>query len=160
MKIAGTAALTACLLTASPALAQVAAPADTKAISDCLKIANDAGQFGGGCVGIIADPCIKGASTKNSYIDDSKKCAAREDAVWVELARRALEDVKKGGFKKITDAANEAQKAFAQSRDKLCPAFEGLDPGMAMGGGTYCRLQENARRALQLRRLGAAVNEH
>jgi hypothetical protein len=160
MKIAGTAALAVCLLAASSALAQLAAPADTKTVSDCLKQAADADQFGGGCVGVIADPCIKAASTKDNYIDNSKKCASREDAVWVELARRALENVKKGGFKKITDAATEAQKSFAQSRDRLCPAFENLDPGMAMGGGTYCRMQENARRALQLRRLGAAVNEH
>jgi hypothetical protein len=127
---------------ASPAFAQAAAPADLKAVTDCLKKGDESGQFGGGCIGIVADPCIKAAGGKNTDWEDSKKCAARENAVWLELSKRALKDVEKGGFKKVTDAATEAQKTFAQSRDKLCPVYDGLDPGMVMGGANYCRLQE------------------
>jgi hypothetical protein len=148
------------IFTASPAAAQQAAPADMKAVTDCLKKASDAGQFGGGCVGIVADPCIKTASTKNSYIEDGKKCAARENAVWMELSRRALADVNKGAEKKMSDAVAAAQKTFAESRDRFCPALDSVDPDMSMGGANYCRLQENARRTLLLRRLGEAVNPH
>jgi hypothetical protein len=53
-----------------------------------------------------------------------------------------------------------AQKAWAGSQDKLCPLFNTLDPGMALGAEDYCRLQETARRVLLLERLGEAVSEH
>lgn len=45
-------------------------------------------------------------------------------------------------------------------RNKFCPVFDKLDPGMGPGGANYCRLQETARRTLNLRRLADAVNEH
>jgi hypothetical protein len=145
---------------ATPTLAQTPAPADIKTVTDCLTKAGDAGSFGGGCVGVIADPCIKTANTKSSYREDGKKCATRENAVWIELMRREIADVGKGGTGKISKTTLEAQKTFAQSRDAFCANFDNVDPEVAMGGSIYCRMQENARRTLLLRRLATAVNPH
>jgi hypothetical protein len=53
-----------------------------------------------------------------------------------------------------------SQKSFTDSIAKLCPAFENLDPGMTLGGPTYCRMHETAMRVLVLERLAEAVNPH
>jgi hypothetical protein len=145
---------------ATPTLAQAPAPADIKVVTDCLKKAAEDGSFGGGCIGVVADPCIKIASTKNSYIEDGKKCATRENTVWIELMRRELADVGKGAPGKSLNPIKDAQKSFAQSRDAFCPHFDNVDPEVAKGGSIYCRMQENARRTLLLRLLATAVNPH
>ncbi len=144
-------------LLAAPALAQVAAPADTRAITDCLKQAESAGQLGGNCIGLVADPCIR-KSDKTS--DKTKLCASRELAVWVALADVASKKVKSGGFREISAAVAESDKGWGQLRDQLCPVFDKVDPGMAPGGVAYCRMQTTAHRALLLRKLGEAVSEH
>jgi hypothetical protein len=145
-------------LTASPASAQLAAaPADTKAIADCLKKAEDGGQLGTHCIGIVADPCI--AQSDNTSVK-TKACAARELAVWIAFTAAATKRVRAGGFKDITAALTESEKGWTQLRDKLCPAFDKVEPGMLPGEGTYCRMQTTAHRALLIRRLGDAVNEH
>jgi hypothetical protein len=149
-----------CAILAGPAQAQSASREDTAAINNCLNAADYHGNFGGNCVGIVADPCIKTAGTTNEYVEKSRVCAARELAVWNALLTSALAQVKKGGFAEITKAAESAQAPLRDSINKLCPVFENLDPGMSRGGANYCRLQETARRALTLRRLAAAVNEH
>ena len=60
MKIAIAALALAAGFAASPAFAQqAAAPADLKAVTDCLKKGDETGQFGGGCIGVIADPCVE-----------------------------------------------------------------------------------------------------
>jgi hypothetical protein len=150
------AALLACSV---PALAQKAG-ADGPAVAACLKKSSDAGEFGASCIGVVADPCITESMAKKTYWEDSKACANRELAVWTELMAKALKSVDKAADKKIKDAVVEAQKFWQQSREKLCPIFDGLDPGMAPGGANYCRLQETARRVLSLQRLGAALGEH
>jgi hypothetical protein len=150
--------LLATLLAAlTPALAQLAAPADTKAVSDCLKKAESAGQIGSNCIGIVADPCIN-ASDKTSA--KTKVCAARELAVWTTLTIAAAKKVKAGGFKEINAAVAESEKSWTQLRDKLCPVFDQVDPGTLPGDATYCRMQTTAHRALLMSKLGAAVNEH
>jgi hypothetical protein len=152
-------AIATCTFTASPALAQVAAPADTKAISDCLKKADESGPFGA-CIGVVADPCIKAASGKNNDVENSRNCATRELAVWNALTEAATKRVKGGGFKDINAAVAESEKSWTQLRDKLCPAFNKIEPGFLPGDAAYCRMQTTAHRALLLRRLGDAVNEH
>jgi lysozyme inhibitor LprI len=141
----------------SPAFAQVPPPADTKAISDCLKKAEDAGQLGTNCIGTIADPCIE-KSDKTSA--KTKVCATRELSVWTALSDAASKRVRAGGFKEISTALAESEKGWLQLRDKLCPAFDRIEPGFLQGDSTYCRMQTTAHRTLLLRRLGDAVNEH
>jgi uncharacterized protein YecT (DUF1311 family) len=143
---------------AAPALAQKATSADSKTIGACLEKAQGDGKYGGHCIGVIADPCIEVAKTKASYREDSKACAARELPVWNALMTEALK--RAAGDKMMGAAITESQKTFVQSRDKLCPVYDNVDPDMAMGGANYCRLQETARRTLMLRRLADAVNEH
>jgi len=150
-------ALAACLLTASLALAQQPTPADSKAISDCLKKAESAGQFGAACIGIVADPCMEKSDKTGAK---TKACAARELAVWTALSETAAKKVKAGGFKEISAAVAESEKGWTQLRDMLCPAFDKVDPGTLPGDAAYCRMQTTAHRALLLRRLGAALAEH
>ena len=145
----------------SPALAQKAAPADVAAIKACLKSATDKESFGGACIGIVADPCIKAAAPSDDGGSTKvKACAARELAAWSPLLDDALKCIAKGGFPDITKAVTTAQKTWAASRDQLCPVFDKIEPGMYLGGAAYCRLQETARRVLSLDKLGDAVNEH
>jgi len=146
-----------------PIGAALAAPptaADAKAVAQCLDAAHNGDGFGGNCIGVVADPCIKAASGRDSYVADQKACAARELAVWQVRLTQAMAAASKGGGNQARNAVAAAQKSWASSQDALCPLFANLDPGMAPGADTYCRLQETARRALLLERLGAAVGEH
>jgi hypothetical protein len=155
MKFA-TAAVATCLFT-SPAWAQSAAPADSKAISDCLKKAESAGQFGATCIGIVADACIEKSDQTSAK---TKACAARELAVWTTLSDAAAKKVKAGGFKEISTAVAQSEKGWVQLRDELCPVFDKIEPGFLPGDAVYCRMQTTAHRTLLLRKLGDAVNEH
>ncbi len=142
---------------APPALAQQATPADSKIISDCLKKAESAGQFGATCIGIVADPCAEKSDNTSAK---TKACAMRELAVWTAITEAAAKRVKAGGFKDIAGAVAESEKGWTQLRDKLCPVFDKIEPGTLPGDGAYCRMQTTAHRALLLRKLGDAVNEH
>jgi uncharacterized protein YecT (DUF1311 family) len=137
--------------------AQQAAPADLKIISDCLKSADSNGNLGTGCIGLVADACTRKAEND---VAKSKACAQRELLVWNALTEAAARRVRAGGFKEISKALAESEKAWAQQRDALCPVFDQIDPGTLPGDAAYCRMQTTANRALLLRRLGAAVNEH
>lgn len=152
--------LAASLPLASMALAQGTAPADLAVIDACLKTAEKTGGFGGACVGLVADLCIKAADGANDDVAKWKACAARELAVWTQRTSEALKKVKAGGFTDVIKAAEESQKTFAASRDRFCAVFDKVDPGMYKGGASYCRLRETANHALSLIKLGAAVNEH
>lgn len=133
---------------------------DTKAIAQCVDAARNSDGFGGNCIGVVADPCIKAARERDSYVEDAKACAARELAVWqARLAQAVVIATKSGGTRMRTSVAT-AQKSWAASQDALCTLFNNLDPGAALGADAYCRLQETSRRALLLERLGAAVSEH
>ena len=161
MRIAGVISASAVIFLSltAPAFAQSAAPADLKTINDCLKKANSADPFGLGnnCIGIVADPCVEKSDKTGAK---TKACAARELAVWTALSDAAAKKVKAGGFKEISAAVAESEKGWAQLRDQLCPAFDKVEPGTLPGDGAYCRMQTTAHRALLLRRLGDAVNEH
>ena len=149
------------VVAASPACAQKAAPPDIAAIKACLKTAAEKASFGGQCIGIVADPCIKAAApTDDGGATKVRACAARELTVWNVLLDDALKRVRKGGFSDVQKAVTAAQKSWAASRDQLCPVFDKIEPGMYHGGANYCRLQETARRVLSLNKLGDAVNPH
>jgi len=148
------------LLLASTAFAQGAAPADVKVIDACLKTAEETGGFGGACVGLVADPCIKAAEGVNDDVARWKACAARELAIWTQKTSDALKKVQAGGFADIIKAVKDSQTTFAASRDRFCAVFDKVEPGMYRGDANYCRLRETANRALSLIKLGAAVNEH
>lgn len=128
--------------------------ADPRTLQACLD-AQD-GKLGMACIGIIADPCI-GAEPAT---EKQRACAARELALWEAQLDGALKKVKRGGFKEVDAAVTRSQQAWRSSLKDLCPVFGKIDPGMLPGGESYCLLQETAARALMLRRLGAAVNEH
>jgi hypothetical protein len=149
-------------LLASMAAAHAAPPAaaDAKAVAQCLDAARNGDGFGGNCIGVVADPCIKAASGRDSHVTDQKACAARELAVWQARLTQAVAAASKSGGHQVRNAIAAAQKTWASSQDALCPLFGKLDPGMAPGADVYCRLQETGRRALLLERLGAAVGEH
>ncbi|QUS40335.1 DUF1311 domain-containing protein [Tardiphaga alba] len=144
---------------ASIAVAQGTAPADVAVINTCLKTAEKNGGFGGACVGLVADPCIKAAEGKNGDVDNWKACAARELAIWTQKTNEALKQAN-GGGPDVTKPVTDSQKSFAVSRDRFCAVFDRVEPGMYRGGASYCRLRETANRALSLIKLGAAVNEH
>jgi hypothetical protein len=161
MKLKLAAALLAASLSlGSTAFAQGSASADKAVIDACLTKAEEAGGFGGGCVGLVADPCIKAGEGANDDVAKWKACAARELAVWTQKTNEALKSVQDGGFADVSKAAQDAQKTFAASRDRFCAAFDKIEPGMYRGGTNYCRLRETANRALSLIKLGASVNEH
>ncbi len=80
--------------------------------------------------------------------------------MWNALTEAAAKRVRSGGFKEISKALANSEKAWAQQRDALCPVFDKIEPGFLPGDAVYCRMQTTANRALLLRRLGDAVNEH
>ena len=137
-----------------------AAPADVAVIDACLKTAEKAGGFGGACVGLIADPCIKAAEGANDDVAKWKACAARELVIWTQKTNQALKKVEAGGFADVIKAVKDSQKTFAASRDRFCTVFDKVEPGMYLGSASYCRLRETANRSLSLIKVGAAVNEH
>jgi hypothetical protein len=151
----------AALLVILSLLPAAAAPnqADAQKIDACLTAAVEKDQFGTACIGIVADPCITAAKGKNSDVADAKACAARELAVWTARLQKAVNETK-GGGKDITAVVTNAQTSWSSSLSRLCPVFDKLDPGTALGGANYCRLQETAMRVLQLERLAYSVNPH
>ena len=151
--------LVASLPFASVAFAQGAKPTDVAVIDACLKTAEENGGFGGACVGLVADPCIKAAEGANDDVAKWKTCASRELAIWTQKTNEALK-MAQGGGADVTNAATDSQKTFAAARDRFCAVFDKVEPGMYRGGASYCRLRETATRSLSLIKLGAAVNEH
>lgn len=133
---------------------------DRETIAQCIDKDRNAGGFGRKCIGMIADPCIQAAKDHDSYADEAKACAARELAVWLARLPQAIKVVNTSGSAKMRSAVSDAQTSWAKSRDLLCPMFNNLDPGLSLGAGDYCRLQETASRVLLLEGLGAAISEH
>jgi uncharacterized protein YecT (DUF1311 family) len=161
MKFPGMLSALVVLIAVSPAFAAPAEnAADTKKIAQCVEKALNDGGFGGNCIGIVADACIEPVKDKNDGPEQAKACAARELAVWTKRMQEAIALARKSGDAQQRAAVAAAQTSWAQSRDKLCPLFTNLDPGMSFGAVPYCQLQETARRALLLERFAAAISEH
>ena len=137
--------------------AQQAAPADLKVVNDCLKNADKSDKLGTGCIGLVADPC---RAKSDNDTAKNRACAQRELVVWNAISDAAGKRVRAGGFKEIAKALADSEKAWAQQRDALCPVFDKIEPGFLPGDANYCRMQTTANRALLLRKLGDAVNEH
>jgi uncharacterized protein YecT (DUF1311 family) len=137
--------------------AQQAAPAGLKLVNDCLNNADKNGKLGTSCIGLIADPC---RAKTNNDTDKNRACAARELAVWNAILETAGKHVRAGGFKEITKALADSEKAWTAQREVLCPTFDKIEPGFLPGDANYCRMQITANRALLLRKLGAGVNPH
>ena len=152
--------LAANVLLASMAFAQGIAPADVAVIDACLKTAEKTDGFGGKCVGLVADPCIKAAEGANDDVAKWKACAARELVIWAQKTNEALKKVQAGGFADVIKAVKDSQITFAASRDRFCAVFDKVEPGTYPGSASYCRLRETANRSLSLIKLGVAVNEH
>src|SRR5262249_11240330 len=148
----------ACLLLSVPTSA-APNPADTQKIDACLKATDEKGTSAVICIGIVADPCIQAAKGKNSDVEHSKACAARELAIWNARMQTAIRDIQEGD-KQIGATVTNAQTSWSASLTRLCPVFDKLDPGTALGGANYCRLQETALRVITLERLAYSVNPH
>jgi len=160
MRIAKYLCLCAGLMALSPAHAEPIAAKDRATVAHCVSAEDEKGKLGGACVGVVADPCISQASSRDSAADDARKCAARELVVWGERLEAAIEKASASGPPAVRPALAEAQKTWLASREKLCALFNDLDPGANLGGSDYCRLQETARRDLVVERLADAVSEH
>jgi uncharacterized protein YecT (DUF1311 family) len=132
-----------CLLFTVAFAAPEITSADRAAVTQCISVSHDKNA----CIGIVADACIKNASSRDSYADDSKACAVRELDVWDERLRASLKIVN-DSFPALPSAIADAQSNWLKSRDGLCLRFDNIDPGMYLGGSDYCRLQETGRRAL------------
>jgi hypothetical protein len=128
----------------SMAFAQGTAPADVAVINACLKTAEETGGFGGACVGLVADPCIKAAEGANDDVVKWKACAARELAIWTQKTNEALKKVQAGGFADVIKAVKDSQKTLAASRDSFCAVFDKVEPGMYKGSASYCRRADQA----------------
>lgn len=128
---------------------------DAGTIKACLE--RQEARLGHACIGILADPCIAAAEGDAAK---SKACAQRELRVWQVELEAALRGVRKGGFKEIGETVTQSQRSWEASQRALCPVFGKIDPGMMPGGADYCTMVETANRALLLRRLAEAVNEH
>src|SRR3954453_9225824 len=89
--------LAASLPLASMAFAQGIPPAELAAIDGCLKTAEKTDGFGGACVGLVADPCIKAAEGANDAVAKWKGCAARELGIWTQQPKEALKKLPAGG---------------------------------------------------------------
>ena len=148
-----TAAVVAALF-AGAAQAQPTVP-DTGAIKACLK--RQEAALGHACIGIVADPCTDAAGGDTAK---RKACADRERAVWQAELEAALRGVRKGGSKDITESVTQAQKSWESSLRTLGPIFGKIEPGTLPGDAATCTMVETANRALLLRRLAWAVNEH
>jgi hypothetical protein len=136
---------------------------DRRKIAECVDKARMDEGFGGNCIGLVADACIK-AVTVNDHaaaVTQSKACAVRELAVWRSRMQEAVTVINKSAVK-MRSAVAASQQSFAASRDQLCPLLRKLDhpPGVSLGEDDYCRLQETARRSLILEWLASAVSEH
>jgi hypothetical protein len=164
MKLAAAGAL---IVMACLSVGALAAPQnnseDRRKIAECVDKARMDEGFGGNCIGLVADACIK-AVTVNDHaaaVTQSKACAVRELAVWRSRMQEAVTTINKSATK-MRSAVAASQQSFAASRDQLCPLLRKLDhpPGVSLGEDDYCRLQETARRSLILEWLASAVEEH
>ena len=128
---------------------------DARAIKACLE--RQKSTLGHACIGMVANPCMAAAGGDTAK---RKACADRERAVWQAELEAALRGVRNGGFKDITETVTQVQKSWETSLRTLCPIFDRVEPGTLPGDATACTMAETASRALLLRRLAEAVNEH
>lgn len=137
------------------ASAQAPAANDSAAIEKCLDNADD--SLGQACIGIVSGPCATAAGGDSAK---TRACMTREFAVWEAQVEAALKRIRAGGYKDLTEDVGRSQASWKASVRGLCARFDKIDPGMMPGGAAACSMHATAGRALLLRRLGEAVNEH
>jgi hypothetical protein len=142
-------------LSMGSAWAQAPTATDSAAIKKCLDDAND--SLGQACIGIVSGPC---AAAANGDPAKTRACMTRELAVWETQVDTALKRIRAGGFKDITQEVSRSQESWKTSVRGLCARFDKIDPGTLPGGSVACSMHATASRALLLRLLGDAVNEH
>jgi len=140
---------------AEAAWAQAPTATDSAAVKKCLDAADD--SLGQACIGIVSGPC---AAAANGDPVKTRACMTRELAVWEAQVDAALKRIRAGGFKDIIEEVSRSQDSWKTSVRILCARFDKIDPGTLPGGSVACSMHATAGRALLLRRLGDAVNEH
>src|SRR6187551_929332 len=90
--------------------AQQVAPAGLKLVNDCLKNADKNGKLGTSCIGLVDEPC---RGKTDNETDKNRACAQRELAIWNAILETASKRVRGGGFKEITKALADSEKAWA-----------------------------------------------
>jgi uncharacterized protein YecT (DUF1311 family) len=137
--------LSAYLLCTSTFAAPPLTSADRAAITQCIGTFHDSKDYGEtSCAGIVPNPCIKAANSRNSRDSDAGACAGREHRVWDERLQASLK-ILKASFPALVPAIADAQSIWLKSREELCPRLniEGINDR-----SDYCRLEETSRRAL------------
>jgi hypothetical protein len=137
------------------AWAQAPTANDSAAIRKCLDNATD--SLGNACIGIVSGPCAAAAGGDPAK---TRACMTRELSVWEAQVAAALKRIRAGGFKDLTEDVSRSQDSWKASVRGLCARFDRVDPGTLPGGAAACSMHATAGRALLLRLLGEAVNEH
>ncbi len=139
------------IVAAATSRAEIAKPdaRDSAAVQSCIKSAGARPQRQEGCIGIIADTCLKRPAAQSTA--GQVACADRELAVW--------DDILNESFRRLREKLDEAQKiklrdmqrAWLESRDRTCAFYWDFFQGtIASPMGAFCSNRETARRALFL----------
>ena len=148
----GSAALIAAVMIALPlgsAVAETAAPnvRDVATVQDCLKSQRGRDLKGERCIGVVVDPCLKGARSTA----DQNACADRELAVWDDILNETYRRLTARLDDEQKVKARDMQRAWIESRDKACAFYWDFFQGtMASPMSAYCNVRETARRAMFL----------
>jgi uncharacterized protein YecT (DUF1311 family) len=135
----------ACLLSASSFAAPQLASTDWAAITQCVGALHDNHDYGEtSCAGLIPNPCIKAANSRDPHVSDANACAGRELRVWEERLGTSLK-IMNANFPALQSALAGAQAVWLKSREEVCPK---LNVEETNDRSDYCRLQETSRRAL------------
>ncbi len=110
---------------------------DGQKIDACLKAAAEKDASAVGCIGIVADPCIDAAKGKNTDVEDSKACAARELAIWNARMQTAIREIQRGAEKQMGANVTNSQTSWSASLTRLCPVFDKVDPGTCSSGWRF-----------------------
>jgi len=107
-------------------------------IIECMSLAHDNNGSAETCIGSLAGHCELAPG------ENARACAVRALSISKKRLQAAVNDV--GG-------KEEAQSYWLKSREKLCPLFGIIDPGMDRVGSDRCRQLETSGRAEVIERL-------
>jgi uncharacterized protein YecT (DUF1311 family) len=124
-------------------------PRDVAAVQNCLKSQRGKELRGERCIGVVADPCLKGPSAGSTVGQNA--CADRELAVWDAMLNDTYQRLRNRLDEEQNAKMREMQRAWIESRDKTCAFYWDYFQGtMASPMGAYCAMRETARRAMFL----------
>lgn len=139
---------------------QIMVLVDFVLIDSCFKKVEKVGGFGGVCVGLVVDFCIKVVEGFNDDFVKWKVCVVCEFVVWMQKIGEVFKKIQVGGFVDYIKVVNELQKMFVMLCDCFCEVFDKVDFGMYQGGVSYCCMCEIVNCVLSLIKLGVVVNEY